>query len=353
MTLQPRIPGLRLLARAATGLTYPLAPADYLLPFTQGSARIEAVTKPAPGVVTLTLRPRQRLVHRAGQFVRVGVDIDGVRHTRCYSVSSPPERTDGRFTITVKAIAGGRVSTYLAERVEVGERLWVDAPSGDFVLPEMLPERLLFIAAGSGITPIMSMLASLDARAAMPDVVLIHAASTEPDLIFAAELAALAARHPSLHLHRVLSRDGGRLTRERLAALCPDWSQRETWACGPEGLLAWLEDHWQGAGVGARLHVERFRPRWTSNLSGEAGRVSFRRSGCVVPSRGDRSVLELAEASGLAPAHGCRMGICHGCTATLKSGRVRDMRNGQTFGDEGDRVQICVCAPVGDVEIEL
>jgi stearoyl-CoA 9-desaturase NADPH oxidoreductase len=216
-------------------------------------------------------------------------------------------------------------------------------PAGDFVLPERLPGRLLFITAGSGITPVMSMLRSLDARGTVPYLTIIHAAPDAASMIYGDELAVLAARHPRITLHRIHTRTQGRFDASQLDALCRGWELCETWACGPDALLQQLEDHWQRAGVGERLHVERFRPRALQAADAAAGRVQFLRSGRI----------ELAELHGMAPAHGCRMGICHGCTATLKSGCVRDLRNGKTYSDEGDLVQICVCAPVGDVEIDL
>jgi stearoyl-CoA 9-desaturase NADPH oxidoreductase len=348
----------RWLRRAAGALTWPLNPADYLGALRAdeglGNAVVEGIARPTADAVTLTLRtPRGFARHQAGQFVRLGVDIDGVRHTRCYSISSAPERDDGCIEITVKAIAGGRVSAYLNELLQVGTRVQLDAPAGDFVLPERLPGRLLFITAGSGITPVMSMLRSLDARGTVPYLTIIHAAPDAASMIYGDELAALAARHPRISLHRIHTRTQARFDVTQLDALCRGWELCETWACGPDALLQQLEDHWQQAGIDARLHVERFRPRALVAADAAAGRVQFLRSGRIADGRGDQPVLDLAELHGMAPAHGCRMGICHGCTATLKAGCVRDLRNGKTFSDEGDLVQICVCAPVGDVEIEL
>lgn len=348
----------RLLARTVSALTYPLSPTEYLRslrPADAAGGRIESIGAASLDAVTVTIRPARGFPrHAAGQFVRLGVDVDGVRHWRCYSISSAPERADGCFTLTVKAIADGRVSNHIVDNLAAGDRVQLEPPAGEFVLPASIPERLLFVTAGSGITPVMSMLASLDARGAMPDVTVIHAAPTAADMIFRSELEALAVRHSQLRLHRIHTRESGRLTADRLEALCPDWRNRETWACGPDALLQALEVAWQQAGIGERLHVERFRPRQLqTDGATESGRVQFLRSQRETTGHGNQPLLELAEQNGLAPAHGCRMGICHGCTAALKSGCVRDLRSGQTFDEEGDLVQICVCAPVGDVEIDL
>ncbi|MEQ1438548.1 ferredoxin reductase [Fontimonas sp. SYSU GA230001] len=349
----------RVLARFAAALSYPLTPADYFGTVRadgdalQGS--VESVRRAAPDAVTLTIRPGRGFArHVAGQFVRIGIDIDGVRHWRCYSISSAPERADGCFTLTVKAVPGGRVSTYIVDRLAVGARVQLSEPAGAFTLPERLPARLLFVTAGSGITPVMSMLASLDARGVMPYATVIHCAPDADQMIHGDELARLAERHPRLRLHRIYTRQSGRFTPEQLETLCPEWRLSETWACGPDALLQTLEAHWQQAGIAGQLHVERFRPRQLAGVPADAAvTVRFARSGCSAAGRGDQPVLELAELQGLAPASGCRMGICHGCIATLRSGAVRDLRDGTVHAEEGDQVQICVCAPVGDVEIEL
>lgn len=349
----------RWLHRAAGALTWPLRPADYLAVLRgdveTDAARVESLTRVATDATMLTLRtPSGFPRHQAGQFVRLGVDIDGVRHWRCYSISSAPERDDGCITVTIKAVADGRVSRYVNESLQPGDHVQLDAPAGDFVLPERLPGRMLFIAAGSGITPIMSMLSSLDAQGIMPYITVIHSAPDAESMIYGAALAELAARHPRLSLHLLHTRQHGRFSPSQLEELCGGWELCETWACGPDAMLQALEDHWSAAGVSHRLHVERFRPRQL-RIAGaaSAGQVSFLRSACSAQGRADQPVLELAELNGLSPAHGCRMGICHGCTATLKSGSVRDLRTGKTYDEEGDLVQICVCAPVGPVEIDL
>ncbi len=353
--LKTSLTASRWTSRALGALTYPLNPAEYLRPaIAENGAVIEALEAATAGATTLTLRPLGRLPrHQAGQFIRFGVDIDGVRHWRCYSISSAPERADGRLTITVKAIADGRVSNQIRE-LGLGDHVYLEAPAGEFVLPAVLPERLLFVTAGSGITPVMSMLASLEARGALPQLTLIHSAPDAASMIFADELLDMAARNPHMTLHCHYTRQYGRLDLAQLAELCPDWQSRPTWACGPDAMLQLLEDRWQRNGIATQLNVERFRPR-AAQASGntQTGTVRFAKTGSSVAGRSDQNVLELAELNGLNPEHGCRMGICHGCTVTLKAGCVRDLRNGQTFSEEGDLVQICVCAPVGDIEISL
>jgi ferredoxin-NADP reductase len=346
----------------------PLVPADYLelinpLRFARGlRGRIEQLIDETADARTLVIRAgRGWQAHRAGQFVSIGVDINGVRHSRCYSISSAPERADGCFSITVKAVDGGRVSTHLVREAHIGGLIHLTPADGEFSLPDAATEPLLFITAGSGITPVMSMLRSLAARDAMVDAVLIHYAPTPAGCIFHDELQALAARFPNqLRIELVMTRAAGddllagHFRSEHLERACSDWQTRQTYACGPRALLARLESAWSDAGQLPRLHIERFQAALAPANSGAVGgEVRFSRSGRLAQADGAKPLLEVAEGAGLAPAHGCRMGICHGCTVKLKSGCVRDLRSGQLHSDIGERVQICVCAAAGDVEIEL
>ncbi len=361
---EKRTRNLRLrLLDAATWLTTPLLPDDYLgllnplWSSRELRGRVEAVQPETADAASLVIRPgRGWAGHRAGQYVRVGVDIDGVRHWRSYSLSSPPQRTDGCVTITVKAAPDGLVSPYLVRQLAPGAILHLAPAEGRFVLPQALPPRLLFVTAGSGITPVAAMLRSLAARGEMPDVVLVHSAPTPDDVIFGAELRTLAARFPSLRLHErhtraVGRRGGGRFTVAQLPDICPDWPQRHAWACGPAEMLDDAERHWRGAGIADRLHVERFRPA-VASAGGSGGRVRFIASGREVDADGDTPLLVTGEDAGILMPSGCRMGICYSCVTRLRSGRVRDLRSGQEHGDEGELIQTCVSAAAGTVEIE-
>jgi stearoyl-CoA 9-desaturase NADPH oxidoreductase len=321
-------------------------------------ARVEAVWDDTADTRTLTLRPgRDWRSHRAGQYVRLGVPIDGKRHTRTYSISSAPARSDGCITVTVKTVAGGRVSQYLARHVKVGAYLPLGEPQGDFVLPDSMPVHPLFITAGSGITPVMSILRSYVMEyEIMPDVAHVHYAPHALDVIFGRELEEMNAVQPHYKLVTHYTRDGGdvHFSAAQLEEDCPDWREREVWACGPASLLDAVEAHWAQAGLSHMLHVERFRARIAAMpAKASAGRVLFAGSRVEASSDGVTSLLRLAEDAGLNPAHGCRMGICHGCTTTLVKGCVRDTRNGDIISEAGDKVQVCICAAIGDVELAL
>ncbi len=325
-------------------------------------ARVEKVWDETKDARTLTLRPGINWrKHRAGQHLRVGVPIGGMHHTRTYTISSPPEREDDRITITVKAIAGGRISHHIVRNLVVGTYLPIGLPHGDFHLPDAQPVKPLFITAGSGITPAMSMLRSLVAQGRLPDSVHIHYAPHEFDVIFGLELRAMARDHPRYRLHEVFTQDHGEPTQtqghfsaEQLERLCPDWQTREVYACGPQPLLAALEQHHQQAGMSRHLHIERFRAE-LATVPAEAvgGQVRFVKSGREAGADAHTNLLRVAEDAGLNPPHGCRMGICHTCNATLLSGCVRDLRSGRLTNQAGSTVQICVCATAGDCELDL
>ncbi|MFD8962889.1 ferredoxin reductase, partial [Streptomyces anulatus] len=243
-------------------VTTPLLPSDYLdlVSPLRASAdlrgRIEAVHPETGDAATIVIRPgRGWRGHTAGQYVRIGVDVDGVRLWRAYSITSPTNRRDGRVTITVKAIPDGKVSNHLVRRAKPGTLIQLDQSTGDFVLSQARPAKVLYLTAGSGITPVMGMLRDTE----FDDAVMVHCAPRPQDVIFRDELHDLVA-NKKLRLIEVHTDSDGMLDITRLHELVPDWAERETWACGPAGLLDAAEEHWTGHGVQERLHTERFRP---------------------------------------------------------------------------------------------
>lgn len=325
-------------------------------------ARVEKVWDETKDARTLTLRPGLAWrPHRAGQHLRIGVPIGGMHHTRTYTISSPPERDDGCITITVKAIDGGRISHHLVRKVAVGDYLPIGLPHGDFYLPEAQPIKPLFITAGSGITPVISMLRSQLARKHLRDSVHIHYAPHEFDVIFGKEIKQMLQQQPNYHLQQVFTHEYGALKQtkgyfsaEQLSRLCPDWREREVYACGPAGLLAALEKHYEQAGMTRHLNIERFRAELAEVPSGAlGGQVRFIKSGIEVTANATTNLLRVAEDAGMNPSHGCRMGICHTCNTRLVSGHVRDLRSGKVISGAGSIVQLCICATTGDCELEL
>ncbi|MEU1290475.1 ferredoxin reductase [Kitasatospora sp. NPDC005856] len=336
-------------------VTTPLLPSDYLdlvSPLRAGAdlrGRIEAVHPETGDAATVVIRPgRGWRGHTAGQYVRIGVDVDGRRLWRAYSLTSPTNRPDGRITITVKAIPDGKVSNHLVHRATPGTLVQLDQPTGDFVLPQAKPAKVLYLTAGSGITPVMGMLRDHE----FADVVMVHCAPRPQDVIFRDELHSLVA-DGKLRLTEVHTETDGRLDVARLGELVPDWAERETWACGPAGLLDAAEEHWTEYGVRVRLHTERFRPALVVAGDDEGGEVTFSATGRAVDADGATSLLDIGEEAGVLMPSGCRMGICFGCVTPLKAGAVRDLRTGEiTEAEPGVLIQTCVSAAAGPCDIE-
>ncbi len=354
----PNVPRLqRRVLRAIEALTTPLLPSDYLELLNplwstrELRGRIERVQPETDEAATVVIKPGYRWDgHKPGQYLRIGVDIKGVRHWRAYSLTSEPGRADGRISITVKNVDEGVVSPYLVRHGRIGAIVSLGGVEGDFILPDDPPERLLFISAGSGITPIMSMLRSIEPR----DAVLLHSARGPRDVIFGDELRAYAGRHDGFRLHEQDTSRDSRLTPAHLDDLVPDWRGRETFLSGPGEMLDAFSEHWEAHGDPERLRMERFQPKLgLSGEEGEGGTVVFLKSDREVEADGATPILVAGEEAGLDLPYGCREGICHTCVGTLKSGRLRDLRNGKVYGQDGETVRTCISAPEGRVEIEL
>jgi stearoyl-CoA 9-desaturase NADPH oxidoreductase len=359
-------PARRRALRLAASFTSPLLPDDYLelvnplWSTRELRGRVVRVQRETADAVTVLIKPGWDWPgHRPGQYVRLGISVDGVHHWRAYSLTSAPGRPDGCIAITPKLLDDGRVSPYLNRRLRPGEIVRLGGVEGTFVLPDPLPERLLFVSAGSGITPIVSMLRSLVPSEALRDVVHLHCERSAENLIFARELHELDERHHGYRLQLRVSGRQGRLEPDELDALCPDWRQREAFLCGPAGMIERLGEHWREHGDPKRLHFERFAPAvGTMNdlpptQRGAGGRIRFRASRVDGCSDGQQPILAAGEAAGASLPFGCRMGICHSCVGTLRSGQVRDMRTGRVHGQPGEMLRTCVNAPEGPIEIDL
>jgi ferredoxin-NADP reductase len=317
------------------------------------SARVVAVRDEAPGVRTLVLRPGGGWrPHRAGQHVAITVAVAGRLATRTFTISSPPGGRELELTIK----DGGRVSGALVRDARPGDVVGLGEPAGDFVLPDQ-PGRVLFVTAGSGVTPAASMLRDAAARRAMPDAVHVQFARTPRDAIFGDELAALARAHASYrHVAIATARAPRRLSAAYLAELVPDWRDRAAWVCGPAGLIAAATAAFADAGRAHALHVERFHAAVApAPADARGGTATFRRGAATTATAADGQapLLVVAERAGLAPRHGCRMGICHSCDAALVSGCARDLRTGARITEPGARVQLCVSAAAGDLSLDL
>ena len=345
-------------ARFARGLATPVIPEDYLdlfAPLRSGAdlrGRIVAVTPETADAATITIRPgRDWQGHSPGQYIRLGVDVDGVRYWRAYSLTSDTSNRDGLISITVKAMPDGLVSRHLVHHTRPGTIVQLDQATGDFMLPQTVPAKVLFLTGGSGITPVMGMLRNHDFDGL--DVVHAHSAPTAADVIFARELADAPAGVRAVVRH---TDQEGMLTPALLDEVVPDWRERETWICGPTPMLDAFEEHYAAAGRSELLHVERFRP--TVVEAGEGGIATLRVGADekLVDIDGGTTILDAAEDAGVLMPSGCRMGICFGCVLPMTDGAVRDLRTGDltttTPDDPAVKVQTCISAVAGTCTIE-
>ncbi len=349
--------------QAISAFTSPLLPDDYLELINplwstrELRGRVEEISHEAGDAATVLIKPGHAWPgHEPGQYIRIGFDIDGKRHWRAYSLTSDPGRPDGLISITPKLVQEGVVSPHVNHKLRPGEIVFLSDIEGQFTLPDPRPERILFISAGSGITPVMAMLRCLAREEALGDVVHLHSAPTRDDVIFGEQLRILDRRHDGLRLHVQHTREGdGRIQPGDLDGLCTDWRERETFLCGPAEMLDDFESRWQEEDLEDKLHMERFQPIIGGDgaASGEGGTVRFLESDKEAEGDGSQPILVIGEEAGIEMPFGCRMGVCHTCIGKLCSGKLRDMRSGEVHGDEGEMVRTCVNAPEGPVEIAL
>jgi stearoyl-CoA 9-desaturase NADPH oxidoreductase len=316
-------------------------------------AEVTAVRRSTSDSVTLTLRPtRQWRGFAAGQFVRVSVDIDGVRRSRCYSPAGSQHRSDGRIELTVKAHLGGLVSRYLHTWARPGLVVGLSQADGAFTLPAVRPSRILLISGGSGITPVLSMLRTLCDEDYPGEVTFLHYASDEAAVPYLAELRSLGA-HRNVRVVFGHPAVDGYFGLEQLRTVEPRFAAARTYLCGPPGLMQAVREVYAEQGLSERLHTEEFVPAVPVVADGSAtGQVSFARSDVRAPNSG-QTLLEQAEGAGLRPEHGCRMGICFSCTQIKLSGCVRNIRSGAVSSEEDEEIQLCVSVPLGSVAIDI
>lgn len=352
--------------RLVEGLTTPHGVSRYLeavhplWSLEGGRALVTDIHTETPDTATLTLRPDHRWQgFVAGQHVRIGVQIGGSLRTRTYSVSSSQHRDDGQFTITVKRKDGGLVSGHLRTEVRPGQVVACSPATGDVVLPDPRPDRLVLISGGSGITPMASMLRTLADEQHTGRITFLHYARTRDDVAFAADLDRIAAELPDAQVVIVTTGPGergpltGRFVPAHLHNLVPDHLEVPAFACGPTGLVDAIERHYESGGFRAQLQVERFTPpALHSSAEPGDGTVRFAASGIERQDDG-RSLLDQAESEGLAPEFGCRMGICRTCTQHKVAGSTVDLRNGRRSDAHEEQVQICVSVAAGDVVLDL
>ena len=318
-------------------------------------ARVVSAERQTARSVTLTLRPNAAFEgFRCGQYLRVGVDIDGVRRTRTYSPASSEHRADGLLELTVTVHPNGLVSPHLVKTLRPGSVLHLGEAQGEFTLPRPLPDRLVLIGGGSGITPVLSQLRTLRDEGYDGEVTFVHYARTAADFLYRPQVEALAVGLPRTRVHYVATREGGsHVGQESFEALLgPEFaSSCEVAVCGPPALIEAVEALWSESPERVRSETFTPPPIVVSDDAAE-GTVSFARSERSAPIAAG-TLLEQAEAAGLEPDFGCRMGICHTCTCRKRSGAVRNVRTGEVSAEQDEDIQLCISVPAGDVELDI
>lgn len=312
-------------------------------------ARVRAIEPASASAVTLTLRANRHWPGGLpGQHVNLTVEIDGVRHTRCYSLSAP---VDGRrLQLTIGAVEGGLVSTHLRTRLRLGEVLELSAPYGELTLPATLTQPWLLLAAGSGITPVMALLEAMAERGMPVPVTLGYWASRRAEHCFDARLDALAARFPQFRLRRIATRGadaGPRLDAEWLAGEAPALAESVVQASGPAAFLA----HARALCTAAVEFRAEALPLPNAAGAGVV-RVTLARSGRALDLPRGQPLLPALEAAGVKPAYGCRRGICNTCACPRLAGASHDLRDG-SGGSGPAMVRLCVHAADSDLTLEL
>lgn len=316
-------------------------------------ARLLAVVDETADTRSYWLQPVGRWPgHRAGQHVVVEAEIDGRRVHRSFSLSSPPT-VDGRVRITVKSSPGARMGGWM-RHLRPGDVLRLSAPQGDFLAPAR-DESLLLLSAGSGITPLMAIAEDLHARGQASRVTFVHSCRTRDDLIFAARLEELARQWPAFDLRLHFSAASGRLDGASLAPVLQGLDYCPALVCGPRGLVDGVQGLYREAGAGDRVRSESYRGRVLPSPSGAAvsHAVHCEITEQMFTASSETSLLEAAEAAGLRPAHGCRIGICRSCQCTKRSGSVQNLRTGLVSSEPDELIQLCISAARSPVELAL
>lgn len=343
-----------------TYLDFLMSEIDPMLSHKRNTAEVVQAINETADTKTFVLRPSSRwLGFKAGQYINIEVEVNGVRVRRNYSISSAPKTfiEQQLISITVKKVDGGRASTHLHERLAIGDILTIGNATGEFTLDRLSTTRQvvppIFIAAGSGITPVMSMLYQLKDEDPKQPCTLIYYSHNAQSLIFEKPLKMLAASMPNFEFIPHFTESEGYITSKQLLLDCPDIAERAIYLCGPSEFMTSVAQYGDCLGVTPeRISQESFGlPTSSQHKSDSTGQVSFLKSGKSIKSTGKKTLLELAESAGLNPKYGCRSGICHECKCTKETGEVLNTLTGQLIPNDQTHIQACISVPVGDISI--
>ena len=301
-----------------------------------------------------------RIEHDPGQYMTFRVETPAGVIERSYTIASSAAR-DGGVEITVKRLGGGAASAILHDTLAPGARIEAFGPSGRFGPAAFPAERYLLVAAGSGVTPMLSILRTAADRGIDLDAVLVHAARSADDAIAMAELEALPRRLPRLAVDTVLSRErGGRLDAVTLARMVPDMAERMVLSCGPDGFMATVREAARLAGVPPERHAEESfdfaagADDAPASADASVRRITFARSGAAFDCAHGVSILRAAKEAGVPMPASCSRGQCGTCKTFKHSGEVAMVHDGGIRQREIDRgfMLPCVARPLTDIVLD-
>ncbi|WP_333467537.1 FAD-binding oxidoreductase [Microcoleus sp. herbarium12] len=369
--------------------------------WTEGNLSVSCVQAIAQTKDVKTFRfvaePPVLFTYQPGQFITLDLQINGQQVMRSYSISSPPSRPH-TLEITVKRIPDGLVSNWLHDNIEIGSEIKLSGPMGNFTCFANPSRKFLLVAAGSGITPVMSMSRWICDTASDVDVCFIYSARTPGDIIFREELELMAARYPNFKLAITITQLGageawlgysGRFNEFMLTSAAPDFRERTVYACGPDNFMEAvktmleklefpMQNYYQesfgsshkekqqpeatGSGeTSTKVETERSASQDVSakepspTPTSSQATVVFAKSGKEIVCDGEESILELAEQESISLKSGCRMGVCGTCKQKLISGEVNYEKEPDGL-PESDRsggfVLTCIANPIAKVVID-
>lgn len=337
------------------------------------------VVPEAPGVKTFVFRPPSgaTFLFRAGQFVTFELPMPGGPEHRTYTISSSPT-TNAYVSVTVKAQPDGKGgSKWMLENLQPGMRLKAFGPAGIFHLPRQPDGKYLFVSAGSGITPMMSMASFLFERGEEPDITFVACARKPSELMFRKRLEYMASRVQGLKLNFVVGQDEpyevwtgyrGRFNQLMLGLMAPDYLEREVYCCGPEGFMQSVRDMLNALGYDmSRYRQESFGapPETVEDIVAPEGdvvpkeeapaEIVFAASGVAASCTETDTVLAVAKRSGLNIPSGCTFGVCGTCKVRKTAGEVHMVHNGGISEDdiEAGYILACCSKPLGKVEVAV
>ncbi len=323
---------------------------------------------------TLTLRLVPAEGHlppfQAGQYINLFVEINGVRTSRPYSISSSPKQI-GYYDVTVKRVQDGFVSTWLTDGLKIGDTLTATSSAGYFYYnPLFHGKDLVFIAGGSGITPFMSMIREVTDRGLDRKIHLIYGNRSEKDIIFKEELADRDSMHGNLKVDHVISESGGRfdgrkgfITKELITELVPNYTNVMFYVCGPGAMYTFVLDELAALDIPKRkIRVEVFgpppnvteHPGWPESVRPD-DEFQVILNGRTFPARAGEPLMNSLERSGIVLPALCRSGECSLCRTKLLKGKVFHPASAliRKSDMKYSYIHPCVAFPLEDLELLL